>query len=29
MNELDQVCYTFEAAIEMAITMEEEGSGTI
>jgi len=25
MNERDQVCYTFEAAIEMAITMEEEG----
>jgi len=25
MNDQDQVCYTFEAAIEMAITMEEEG----
>lgn len=25
MSELGQVCYTFEAAIEMAISMEEEG----
>ena len=25
MSELGQVCYTFEAAIEMAVKMEEEG----
>ncbi len=25
MGEQSQVCYTFEAAIEMAVTMEEEG----
>jgi len=25
MNEQEQVCYTFEAAIEMAVKMEEEG----
>jgi rubrerythrin len=25
MNPQDQVCYTFEAAIEMAVKMEEEG----
>ena len=25
MNEQGQVCYTFEAAIEMAIKMEDEG----
>lgn len=25
MSEQNQVCYTFEAAIEMAVTMEEEG----